>query len=148
MVVLLNRVGVGGGNPFGYSDAGLQITLDGARPPETCITTVLRRLRRRRMATGRARPQSLVGPSDFDGAPRLGFYLAGPERLIVTPFVADVLGGGGVTVVESWGLDITTGAVPEPAAVRMAVVNTLAAAVAGLIRRQRRQRGGRGAGGA
>jgi hypothetical protein len=30
MAVLLNRVGMDGGNPFGYGNAGFNITLDGA----------------------------------------------------------------------------------------------------------------------
>lgn len=126
LAVLLNRVGVGTGNSFGYSDAGFNITFDDSAAADGDIHFYHNvsnpgggQLTGSWMADGRSiSPNSsaslfdatpsptppaytLLG-SAFDGSSANGEW---------TLFLADLSSGGQSTVV-SWGVDITT--VPEP----------------------------------
>lgn len=99
LVPLLNRVGAGSGNMFGFSTAGFSnITLDDA-------------------ATG-GNIHDIAAPAPWgaytpDGGSLSAFNGSDPNGSW-TLFVSDLAGGGGdsLSVVESWSLDIT--AVPEP----------------------------------
>jgi hypothetical protein len=113
LVPLLNRVGVGTGNSFGYSTSGMTLTLSdagtlnihGVSAPSSGGTY---------RPDGRAiDPLSAV--SAFDAAGVVSFGSAfGPKDAngAWTLFLADVSGGGGQPVLQGWSLDIT--AVPEP----------------------------------
>lgn len=140
--VLLNRVGVGSSSPFGYSDAGLQVTLSDAAAGDIHLYAL-------GAITGGAawqpdgRTISPASPSaDFDAAARLGlitFRDLNPNGGW-TLFVADVSGGGGLSKVTRWGLDLTLKpvAVPEPALGTVALLGALAAWVAAVVRARRR----------
>lgn len=119
MVVLLNRVGMGSGNSFGYGDAGFNITLDSASGNNVHnYQSGVYNLSGGQL-TGTLAPDSrtispLSDPSAFDAAPT-GNTLAdlngsdpnGAWKL----FIADLSGGGQSTLV-TWGLTVVT--VPEP----------------------------------
>ena len=116
--VLFNRVGVTTGNAFGYSDAGMNITLSDSAPNGDIhfyqgVTGPLGG-----QLTGTWQPDGrnidpLSTPSMFLGASRSAtlssFYGDNPNGTW-TLFLADMSSGGQSTVV-SWGLDIV---VPEP----------------------------------
>jgi subtilisin-like proprotein convertase family protein len=120
MVVLLNRVGIGTGNPYGYGNAGFNITLDSASGNNIHnyqsvggYTITAGQL------TGTWAPDSRTilpnsAPSAFDAAPTGNTFAnldgADPNG-IWTLFVADLAPGGQSTIV-SWGLTVMT--VPEP----------------------------------
>ena len=109
---LLNRVGtgVGGAGTFGYGDSGMNVTLSG---------------------TGSS-IHLYGGTSTFSGVPS-GPYMADGTGMVSfngldpsgtwTLFIAD-LNGGGVTTVQSWGLQMDIVAVPE-------IETWIAAALAG-----------------
>jgi subtilisin-like proprotein convertase family protein len=116
MAVLLNRPGVTGSNPFGYSDAGMNITLDGlavnnihnygSGSYSLSGTTWA--------ADGRnINPQS--AGSVFDAAStaaNLSVYQNTAADGIWTFFIADLGAGGGTPELNSVILSIVT--VPEP----------------------------------
>jgi hypothetical protein len=113
LLPLLNRVGVASGNAFGYPDSGMNVTLSddgagnihlyggGGAPSGTW------------QPDGR-NISPLGAPSSFDPAGNVRFadYQNLNPNGVWTLFIADVSGGGGQSVLNSWELDIT--AVPEP----------------------------------
>jgi len=144
VAVLLNRPGRTGGNPFGYSDAALTITLDdGAANGETHTY---------QSATGYA---TLIGNASAwqpDGRSVNPFTVTGSEPRTAllnvfngsspassgwTLFVAD-LASGSQSTITSWGLTITT--VPEP---HVILTGALAGALLLTRRRCNRIRGRR-----
>jgi subtilisin-like proprotein convertase family protein len=118
--VLLNRVGVGPGNSTGYSDSGFQITLDDLdgysnvhyyQNESPTITSGV-----------------LTGTWASDGEnvdPQGGSVGSAPVTANLTStfgtdpngtwtlFISD-LSPGGVSLLNSWTLDVNTAAVPEP----------------------------------
>lgn len=120
--VLLNRVGVGTvrGDAFGYDNPGLSVTFE-----DGSGHTDIHWYGGGGVPTGVYRPDGrAIDPLSAPAA----FELAGTEaglssfanldpRGAWTLFVADVVAGGGTSVVTSWGLELTgTGgpSVPEP----------------------------------
>jgi hypothetical protein len=130
LLPLLNRVGVGTGSGFGYSTAGLNVTLSdsgslnihGVSAPASGGTYE---------PDGRViSPFSPAG--DFTSAGSVSFSSAFGQlnpNGVWTLFVADVSGGGGQSVLQGWSLDIDT-AVPEPVNVALGVFGILFGAVA------------------
>jgi subtilisin-like proprotein convertase family protein len=118
MVVLLNRVGMESSNPFGYSDAGFNITLQAAGynihdyqnygPSYSGGQLIGSWMPDMRTID----PQS--DPSAFDAAPTgnnfTSYYGSDPNG-VWTLFVSD-LSGENQSTLASWGLTIVT--VPEP----------------------------------
>ena len=103
LVMLLNRPGVTGGNPFGYGGSGLNVTLSDTASgsiqttPETAGT----------LFSGTYQAAGTL--ANFNGSAADGTW---------TLFFADESAGGSQATLTGWSLDIT--AVPEP--VNMAVV--------------------------
>ena len=119
VVVLLNRVGMGSGNPFGYGNAGLDITLDSASGNNIHDYQSGSYTISGCQLTGTWAPDSrtidpLSAPSVFDLAPT-GSTLTSLDGAdpngVWTLFIADLSPGGQSTIV-SWGLTVMT--VPEP----------------------------------
>ncbi len=147
LVPLLNRVGVGSGDAFGYDDAGLNITFtDGAannihfyqevsgysiaggaawQPDGRMISAVT----------------SLPEAFDAAGTTSLGAFTGMGADGDWTLVLADLSAGGGQSTVVSWGLDITTTAVPESGAW---LTNALFVLVVGGMGWWQRRRGHRG----
>jgi len=120
MAVLLNRPGMGAANPFGYSDAGFNITLNDAVGANSIHyyqnfspTYSGGQLTGTWSADGiNIDPQS--SPGSFDGAAALAglsLFNGSDANGNWTLFIADLSAGGQSTLV-SWGLQIVT--VPEP----------------------------------
>jgi len=118
--VLLNRVGVTGSNPFGFSDAGLNITLDGLAANNVHTyqsqspTLSGGGLTGTWAADGRnIDPQSAgsLFNSASTGA-NLSIYQNTVPNGVWTFFIADLSGGGGNASLNSVVLSILT--VPEP----------------------------------
>lgn len=134
--VLLNRVGVGEtqGDPFGYADAGLNVTFTTSGAFEN-----IHWYGGDGMPTGTYLPdgraiEPLSSPADFDAAStdaNLNSMIGLDPGGTWTLFVADVSSGGGQSAISSWGLQIV--AVPEPAGA--ALVLGLAALGAMAVRR-------------
>jgi len=117
LVVLLNRPGVTGSNPFGYSDAGMNITLDGlaannihdygSTPGYSLTGTTW-------AADGRdVNPQASGGT--LYGTPttaNLSLFQNTDANGVWTFFIADLATGGGSANLNSVILSIMT--VPEP----------------------------------
>jgi len=117
--VLLNRVGVTGSNPFGYSDSGMNITLDGLSASNI-----------HSYASGGPGSYSLSGTtwaadgrnidpqaagSVFDSAStaaNLSLYQNTAPNGLWTFFIADLSSGGGSATLNNIVLSIMT--VPEP----------------------------------
>ena len=116
--VLLNRVGVTSGNPFGYFDAGFNITLDNSGAnihgyQGGSYTLSGGQLIGNWSADGR-NISPLSSGAAFDAAStaaNLGTFNNTTPNGTWTLFIADLSGGGQSTLV-SWGLTIST--VPEP----------------------------------
>jgi subtilisin-like proprotein convertase family protein len=123
MSVLLNRPGVTQDNPFGYGDAGLNITLDSAAINNIHNYGLNYNLDAGGQVTGtwgadgrNIDPQSIG--SAFDAAPvnaslnifvgQSGYALNGTWTI----FVEDTAVGGGSPTLNSFGLEIMT--IPEP----------------------------------
>ncbi len=136
LVPLLNRLGVGSGNAFGYGDAGLNVTFtDAAAHNVHFYQSVLGY-----SITGGAAWQPDGRTIDPVTSLPAAFNAAGTTSLAAyggmsadgnwTLVMADVSAGGGQSTVVSWGLDITAAivVVPEPAATG-AVAGAAAAAV-------------------
>ena len=123
MVVLLNRPGVTSGNPFGYSDAGFNITLDGAATNDVhfyqanTYSIASGQLTGTWAADGRnINPQS-PGSVFSSTSPTVGLNLyngvnGGDLNGTWTLFIADLATGGGSPTINSVILTIMT--VPEP----------------------------------
>jgi hypothetical protein len=127
LVPLLNRVGVGSGNSFGYSDTGFDITLStsgafdvhnyGAHSPTFNGNG---QLTGTWLADGRSiDPLSSPGSFDAAGTTGLGAFNSMSPNGTWTLFFADMSSGGQSQVV-SWELDIT--AVPEPTNVALGII--------------------------
>lgn len=133
--VLLNRVGVGGGNTSGYSDSGFNITLDDSGSYDNVhyyqndSPTI----------TGGV----LQGTWASDGEnvdPQGGSVGSAPSTATLTSldgtdpngtwvlFISD-LSPGGVSTLDSWTLNIDTLAVPEPSALALIGLGGLALVV-------------------
>lgn len=119
MAVLLNRLGVTGSNPFGYGNAGLNITLDSSSANihgygSGYSTNGLGQVTGTWGADGRnIEPQSLG--TVFDSAAttsNLNLFQDGNGNGVWTFFIADLSGGGGTANLNSVILNIMT--VPEP----------------------------------
>lgn len=114
--VLLNRVGMGGANPFGNGDAGFNITLsDGANNVHSYADYVIPT----GQLTGTWAPDGRnispgSSPAAFDSATINDFTVFNTTipNGNWTLFIADLSGGGGQSTLVSWGLTIVT--VPEP----------------------------------
>ena len=117
-VVLLNRVGVGSGNAFGYSDSGINVSFsDGAANNIHFYQAVSGYSISGEAAwqpDGRTINPITSSQASFDatGTMFLSAFNGMNPNGSWTLVLADVSGGGGQTTVQNWGLDIT--AVPEP----------------------------------
>lgn len=133
--VLLNRVGRTDSEPFGYGDAGFNITLnDSAAGGDIHLYGG----NGGNLLTGAFQPDGRnVDPAVVtDASPRTATLatLQGMNPLGQwTIFLAD-LSGGGESTVESWSLEIV--AVPEPGTVALGLM----ASVAGFVLMRRRRR--------
>jgi hypothetical protein len=146
LVPLLNRVGVGSGDPFGYDDAGLNVTFtDGAAANIHFYQAV----GGYSIAGGAAwQPDgrminpvtSLPAAFDAAGTTSLGAFSGMGADGDWTLVLADLSAGGGQSTVVSWGLDITTtnSAVPETGAWLTNAVFLLAVGGMGWWQRRRR----------
>ena len=124
LVPLLNRVGVGTGSSFGYTDAGLNVRFtDSANHNIHFYQTVSGYS----VAGGAAwqpdgrtvNPVNSPPPAfDANGTVTFASYYGMNPNGNWTLFLADVSAGGGSSQVLSWGLDIST--VPEPVGLAMA----------------------------
>jgi MYXO-CTERM domain-containing protein len=139
LVPLLDRVGVGTGNAFGYSDAGLNLRFEDSAANNIHF---YRGVIGWSIGGGAAwQPDGRVvnpvtgGPGEFDaaGTRTLGLLNGRGPSGDWTLVVADVSSGGGATTVVSWGLEVTT--VPEPGA--WGIVAGLGLAAVALVRRRR-----------
>ena len=142
LVPLLNRVGVGAGNPAGYGDAGLNVTFtDGTANNIHFYQSVGSYSISGGAAwqpDGRTINPVTSSPSAFDAAGTVTFAAFsgmnpnGDWSLVL----ADVSLGGGQATVLNWGLDIN--AVPEPVNVALGLFAGLFG-VAQLVRRLHRR---------
>jgi subtilisin-like proprotein convertase family protein len=130
--VLLNRVGRTDGNAFGYNDAGFNITLHDSAPGDIHLYGG----NDGNLLTGIWQPDGRnVDPATVtDASPRTAmlseFQGLDPAGTWVL-FVAD-MSAGGVSVVNSWGLEVA--AVPEPGTLALGVIG--AALCLAFMRRQ------------
>lgn len=146
LAVLLNRVGVGSGNPFGYSDSGFNISLDSAAannihfyqsgsytldPNGLLLGTW--------QADGRnIDPES--APSAFDTAPTtsgLNLVTGSDANGMWTLFIADLSGGYQGTLVD-WSMTIVT--TPEPTSAQLLGVGGVVGAALWFHRRSKNKR--------
>jgi len=136
LIPLINRVGVTGGNAFGYSDSGLNVTLSdaGANGDIHLYQNVSGYATKIGDGSGftadgrNINPNS--SPATFDGASRLTFagtFGGMDPNGSWTLFFADMAGGGGTSTLTSWDLEIT--AVPEPINVALGCFAVLFASV-------------------
>jgi hypothetical protein len=132
LVPLLNRVGVtatGGGNSFGYSDTGFNITLGSTGSDVHFYGAGSPSFNGNGQLTGTYQVDGRTidpnsAPGAFDSASRVTFagYNGMNPNGTWTLFFADMSAGAQSTV-ESWELDIT--AVPEPANIALGVFGGL-----------------------
>ena len=138
VAVLLNRPGRTGGNPFGYGDSVLTITLDDQAGSDIhSYQTVggyptLISNNSSWQPDGRSVSPFLVNGTEPRPAMLSTFNNLIPSNTGWTLFVAD-LASGDVTTVSSWTLTVTAVQVPEPAATAFAAL----AGAALLLRRKR-----------
>ena len=103
--ILLNQVGTSASNPFGSAGAGMNVTLSDRGMLNGSIHNAAG------VPTGMWLPDSpntLYGT--FGGITANGTW---------TLYLADLYQGGGTSTLESWGLDISMGVVPEPGSYSM-----------------------------
>ncbi len=122
LVTLLNRVGTGGGNTYGYSDAGLNISLaDGAANGNIHNYQNVANYATLISNGSQFTPDS--GGATFAGA----YGNLNPNGTWAL-FIADLSAGSQGTLV-SWSLDIT--AVPEPVGLALGMFAALLSALVG-----------------
>ena len=128
LVPLLNRVGVGSGNAFGYGDAGFNVTLSSAGAYDVHSYGSHSPSFSGGQLTGTWQPDGRAidpqgAPSTFDSSSgRLNFaqYNGMNPNGTWTLFLAD-LSAGGQSQLVSWELDLTSSAVPEPVNVALGI---------------------------
>jgi len=136
--VLLNRVGVGTGNNFGYADAGMDITFSLAAASNIhfyqggpYLLNGAGQLTGTWGADGRAiDPQSSPSLFDPSGTAGLDSFLGANPNGTWVLFIAD-LSDGNTSQVNTWTLNLTT--VPEPSVWALTLLGAIA-----LIRFRRR----------
>ena len=123
IVPLLNRVGVGGSDAFGYGGSGMNITLaDGGSDIHGVSNPTLNEI----YAPDGRDIGPLSSPTSFDTASRVtldGSFGGTDPNGNWTLFFADVSSGGGQSTVVGWSLDIVV--VPEPINVALGVFGGL-----------------------
>jgi subtilisin-like proprotein convertase family protein len=141
MAVLLNRTGVSYDNAFGYADAGFDITLDdsGANTnihdygTESYSTDGSGQVTGTYASDGRdIDPQS--APAAFDAASttqNLGLFAGSDADGTWDLFISSMAGGGDNATLNSFALNVTPVATPEPS---VAALGGLALLVCGAIR--------------
>jgi subtilisin-like proprotein convertase family protein len=128
--ILLNRPGVTAGNPFGYSDSGLSISMDSSAASNVHTYGLSYSLNGNGQVTGfwQADGRNIDPQSDgatFDSTTSTaGLYVFnGLTRSGVngnwTFFIADCAGGGGAPTINSVELQITS--IPEPGGLSLLV---------------------------
>jgi hypothetical protein len=143
MSVLLNRVGVSGGEPFGYEESGMEVTFSDS----AAANVHYYRLAASPSISGGASWQPdgratdpLSAGSAFDSA-AIQNLLAVFDGLSPngswTLFMSD-LSSGSQTTVDGWGLQITTAGVPEPASLAMGAVLLVMGTAGFLVARLRK----------
>jgi hypothetical protein len=128
LVPLLNRVGVGTGNAFGYGDSGFNVTLSSAGAYDVHnYGNYSPSFNGSGQLTGTWQPDGrainpLGAPSTFDAAGTVNFssYNGMNPNGTWTLFIAD-LSAGGQSQLTGWSLDLTASAVPEPANAALAI---------------------------
>ncbi|TAK92755.1 MAG: PEP-CTERM sorting domain-containing protein [Verrucomicrobia bacterium] len=140
--VLLNRVGRDGSNPFGYGNAGINVTFnDGA-------ATDIHYYGGTGIPSGSFQPDARNISPLSSGATLAGFDRANSGAWLSsftnqsangswTLFIADVVGGGTGPTVTSWGLSLDL--VPVPEASQWAMCGAMAVFGAGYFWRVRKQ---------
>jgi len=99
--ILLNEVGTSSANPFGSSATSVNVTLSDSGTANGSLHN----------ATGNATGTWLADSSSTLGGTFDGLTADGTWTL----YVADLDTGGGTSVLNSWGLEVSVLAVPEPA---------------------------------
>jgi hypothetical protein len=130
LVPLLNRVGVGTGNAFGYGDSGFNVTLSSAGTYDVHNYGNYSPSFSSGQLTGTWQPDGRAidpqgAPNTFDAAGTVNFssYNGMNPNGTWTLFIAD-LSAGGQSKLNGWTLDITA-AVPEPANAALAIFTGL-----------------------
>ena len=140
LAVLLNRVGVTGGNPFGYGDAGFNITLatsgtqGNVHNYQSLSPTIMGGQLTGTWAADGRNLDPLSAGSAFDTAgtgANLSVFQNTDGNGVWTVFIADLSSGGGSATLNSLALTIMT--VPEP---QTWLVFGGGLALFGLLRRQ------------
>jgi len=137
LVPLMNRVGVGSGNAFGYGDAGLSVTFSDTAPANIHFYQAVSDYSITGGALwqpdGRTVSPIASSPFDFDapGTVTLGRYDDMAPNGDWSLIFADVSVGGGQATVVQWGLDIQV--VPEPTGMALGM---LGGALCWLLRRR------------
>jgi subtilisin-like proprotein convertase family protein len=117
--VLLNRVGLGSSNPFGYSDTGFNVTFSDGNPDIHNYQIESPTMNGSGQLTGTWAPDGRnidpqSSPSLFDSTlptAELSSFEGDAANGAWTLFVGDLSSGGQATLV-SWGLTVVT--IPEP----------------------------------
>ena len=116
LALLLNRVGVSSGNPFGSSDSGFDITLVSSGCGNVHAASAGGGVLSGRYVADGQNMDPLSVESDFKangGSTTLdGTFQNMNPNGTWTLFFADVSAGGGTATLNGWSLDVT--AVPEP----------------------------------
>lgn len=149
--VLLNRVGLGAANPFGYSEAGFNLTLDSSGSYGNVHNYGSPTLNGSGQVTGtfsadgrNINPQSLG--SVFDSASTgAGLSLfngvnGGDANGVWTLFAANIATGGGSPTLQNARLTARTTAVPEPSATALSLLGGGLLAVLAVKRKARRKK--------